>query len=126
MLMYNGAMKRYGFTLIELVVVIAVIGILAGITVASYGSWRTTTAQNEVKNDLTHAVSALENHKNFNDGYPSVGAGIPASFTASENVTVTLKSSTMSTFCVQGKSKVRSSIVYYASSAHPEPTTTAC
>lgn len=119
-------MKHRGFTLVELVVSIAVIGILAGVVVVSYGSWRTRTAENEVKNDLKQAVASLEDYKNFNDGYPTVAAGIPSTFTSSNNVTITFKSSTLSTYCLQGKSEAVATVIYYASSTKPTPSTTSC
>jgi len=43
---------RAGFTIVELVVVIAVIGILATITIVSYGAWHKSTLSAQVKSDL--------------------------------------------------------------------------
>lgn len=124
--MYNRLMRRHGFTLVELLIVISVLAILASVVVVSYGPWRTRTAQTEVQNDLKHAAVAMENYKNFNDGYPSVAAGIPDSFSASQNVTITLKSSSPASFCLQGNSKLISSVQFYVTNTKTTPTTVAC
>lgn len=54
-----------GFTIVELVVVIVVMGILATITVASYGNWRERTVTNQIKSDLNGVATAMENVRNF-------------------------------------------------------------
>ena len=103
----------YGFTLVELIVVIAVLAILIPITVSYISGWRDRTAQTEVKNNLSNAAAAMENSRNFNNGYPGT---IPGTFTASTNVTVQLKTSTSSDFCIDGQSTAISSIRYYVTS----------
>ncbi|MBC7943505.1 prepilin-type N-terminal cleavage/methylation domain-containing protein [Candidatus Saccharibacteria bacterium] len=75
--------KVKGFTIVELIVVIGVIGILAGITVVGYGAWRTTTTQNQLKSDLNGVASSMETARNFGDTYP---ATVPSTFTPSSGV----------------------------------------
>ena len=55
-------MKRrgFGFTIVELLVVISVIGILVSITVFSYASWRTKAANTEVNNEVTNGAAAVK------------------------------------------------------------------
>lgn len=97
----------WGFTVVELVVVIAVVGVLAGITVVAYSGWRNSSAVNQVKNDLTQAASAMKSAVTFSDSYPVT---IPSSFTASSGVSVSLYQRTATTFCIDGS---MGSVNYY-------------
>jgi Tfp pilus assembly protein PilE len=103
--------------------VVAVIGILLGITVFSINGWRTNAAESEVASDLNGVVSAMESARTFSTGYP---ATIPTTFTASPNVTVTLKSSTSTTFCAEAASKVVTTVIYKVSSADKTPRAGTC
>lgn len=65
-------MKRNGFTLIELLVVISVIGILAAISLVSFGVAQKQAKDTERKSDLNQYRSSLESFANANGGlYPS-------------------------------------------------------
>jgi len=98
------------FTIVELIVVIVVLGILAGIVVTGFGSWQTSVAKKAIQSDLKMAVAAMQNSKNFGDSYPS---SMPSSFKASSNVTITLHSSNASDFCIDGSYASKSEIHYY-------------
>lgn len=110
-MVHCSAIKRmYGFTIVELAVVIAVVGILAAITIASYGSWRQSSAETAVKSDLSGAYTALESHKNFNDSFP---ATLPTTFTSSEDVTLSYNPSADGTsYCVSARSDVVTTVVF--------------
>ena len=112
-----------GFTLVEIVVAIAIIGTLLGLTVFAIGNWRTRTAQNEVSSDLNSVSAAMEAARNFSTGYP---ATIPTTFTASRNVTVTLKSSSATAYCAEAASKVVPTVIYHVGSASRVPVAGAC
>ena len=62
--------KQNGFTIIELLVVVAVIAILATVIVVSYGGWRTSINTSVVKSDLTAAATAMENGRNRTPATP--------------------------------------------------------
>ncbi len=114
---------KRGFTIVELSVVIAIIGILVAISIVGYGAWRERTAKTEVQSDLKQAASAMENARNFDNGYP---ATLPNSFTASQNVTVTLAGDANS-FCIDGVSKVVPTIAYFINSTdHKDPVQGTC
>lgn len=107
------------FTIVEIIVVIAVLGILASISVVGYGAWRNRVAESEVKSDLQGAKSAMESARTWNNGYPTAPTfdGIGALFQQSANVTLSYAKGTTTDYCINGVSKGRPSIVYYLNSA---------
>ena len=98
------------FTIVELIVVISVIGILAGVVLVSYGSWQTSVATASVKSDLQHAASAMESSRSFGNTY---SATLPTTFTSSSGDTMTLTVTSATSFCIDGTSSNSSSIQYY-------------
>jgi len=87
-----------GFTIIELVVVISVIGILASVAVLGYGNWRTSVSTAQIKSDLNGVVSVMESARTFNNAYP---ATIPSSFVPSNGTTVSGGSIDGKSYCIQ-------------------------
>ena len=67
-----------GFTLIELVIVITILGILAGVVVFALGGTTTTAAQAACKADAKSVETALESYKSQNGTYPAPGSGNPS------------------------------------------------
>jgi type II secretion system protein G len=63
--------SRFGFTLVELMVVISVIGILSAIVYASFGSSRAIARDNIRKTDLKNLQVAIALYKAQNGHYPS-------------------------------------------------------
>jgi prepilin-type N-terminal cleavage/methylation domain-containing protein len=114
--------RGHGFTIVELLVVITALSILVSLVIFFIGDWRGRTAQNEVKSSLQNAVAAMENSRNFGNGYP---AALPSEYIPSQNVSVQLLSSTQTAFCLKGWSTIRTDIQYYVTNQTPV-STTAC
>lgn len=110
--------KANGFTIIELIVTIAVIGILAAITIVSYGAWQKNIAAKSVQSDLNGVVATMVSERNFSStgAYP-VGS-VPASFKSSKDVTVTYKYGTTTSYCVEARSIRQPTVVYFLNSAN--------
>lgn len=66
--MSNTEINKSGFTIVELVTVIAVIGILAAITIVSYRGIQNRASDSAVESDLASIAKKLEIHKSFNGG----------------------------------------------------------
>lgn len=62
--------KLLGFTLLELLVVMAIIGILAAIGMSSYGTVQSKARDARRKSDLENVARALEMYYNDNKAYP--------------------------------------------------------
>jgi Tfp pilus assembly protein PilE len=123
MLMHTHATSR-GFTIVELIIMIAVIALLASITIFGFGSWRSRTATTEVKGALTNLATSLKSEMNFNSAYPS---SVPSTYRPSDGVTITYTMSGGGTaYCARGTSTAVTSVVWYISNTNPTPSQTAC
>lgn len=91
-------MKKNGFTIVELMIVIVVIAILAGIAIFGYASWRSSTIETALSSDLSSAASAMKQELNFNNTYPTT---IPKSYRGSTGISVKWVSS--SKFCIEAE-----------------------
>lgn len=96
-MLHRSSKKHTGFTIIELVVIITVVGILASITVSYYGGWRERTAKTELKSDLQNFAAAMKSSRNFNNAYP---ASYPDSFRPSKNVVLQRAAADSKEYCV--------------------------
>ena len=89
-----------GFTIVEIMMIVAVLALLVAMTVVGYGSWQKQTAKGSVRSDLQQAVSGLENYKNFKNSYPPNMAG--TGFAASPGVALKLSTNAPSIGVYQG------------------------
>ena len=83
--------KNEGFTLIELMIVIAIIGILAAIAIPQFSAYRTRSYNSAAEADLRNAATAQEAYYVDNQTYktpPTSLIGSTYGFYTSANVSV--------------------------------------
>lgn len=74
--MNNGLTRRRGFTLVELMVVIVIIGMLAGVVTFSVRGYLITSKQNVAKMEIAKVAEAINTFYTVNDRYPTNDEGI--------------------------------------------------
>ena len=80
--------KSIGFTIIELIIVIAVIAILVGISILTYNGLQRNAADKAMKSDLEQVTAEMQRAQLKNGGvYPTI---LPSTVQASPNVTLNL------------------------------------
>lgn len=77
-----------GFTIVEIVTIVGILGILVGIGIIGLGSWQRQQAANSVVSDIHQATSGLSNYRNFKGSFPPNLAG--TNFAASSRVALKL------------------------------------
>lgn len=93
-------MNRSGFTIVELLVVIAVLAILATLATIGYRMWRHDTVVNAITSDLRMAASAMEAERNFTNSYPTT---LPSTYKGNSKIIIVYVQVTNdSKFCLEG------------------------
>ena len=102
---YRLTQNRTGFTIVELIVVIAVLGILAAIVVISYNGSLDSTAKTAIRSDLQATAAALEQERTYSNEYPDAASDLNngKGITTSEGVELTYKRRATS-YCLEGAS----------------------
>ena len=77
--------KLLGFTLIEIMVVVAIIAILAAIAIPSYTKYIVTSHRTEAQSAMLSLAQYLESKYNASFSYPAA-SNIPTSLTAPSNI----------------------------------------
>ncbi len=82
------ARNQNGFTLVELLIVVVIIGILAAIAIPKFSKTKEKAYMAAMKSDLRNLVTAEETYFADNTTYTSAQA--PMSYTSSAGVTLTI------------------------------------
>jgi type IV pilus assembly protein PilE len=72
--------RKDGFTLLELLVVLAIVAILAAIAVPRYSNYKPGSLDAQAKSDLHNMANAMEGYFGSTGNY--AGASVPADLTA--------------------------------------------
>jgi type IV pilus assembly protein PilA len=95
------AINAKGFSLLELLVVVAINGLLAAIAIPQFVSYRARAVDSQMKSDLKNAALAMDSYFAEKKEYPtSVAAIISVGFNQTEGVALTIVVPTPASFTI--------------------------
>ena len=118
--------RAHGFTIVELLVVIVVIGILTAIVIVSGSAYIKKSADTTVQSNLQSAATAFRNEKAKKGGYPTTQDELDNLVKPNTDIALVLVGSDNNDFCINASSIKYSDINYYMGVNDTKPTTTNC
>jgi len=82
--------RQQGFTLIELMIVVAIIGVLAAIAYPSYQRYVIKTKRTDMMTEMQNIASQIESRKLAQGSYTNTGTGLNGSFPRSGTALYTI------------------------------------
>lgn len=79
-----------GFTIVEIIIVVVLLGILVAVVSVGYGNVRKTAALRAAQSDLLNVATSMERERQQNNAYPT---SLPSDFEPSSDVSLTLSAS---------------------------------
>ena len=95
-----GGNSKQGFTMIELLVVLIIIGILLAIAVPSYLGFRDRAANNDVKANLRTALPAARAYYEDNDTFVGMTPAALVAIDSAVSSTLTVPSAEADSYCL--------------------------
>lgn len=106
-----------GFTIVEMMIVVIVIGIIVGITVVSYSAITRSSNEQSLKKDLQSTASKLTRYRADHGGYPASLQDVDVEDTSTTNYTYTYGPVT-DTYCLAATAY---NMDYYVQSGTTDP-----
>ncbi len=106
-----------GFTIVELIVVIVIIGILTALSVVVYSGAQVNTHNTTLQSDLRNAATQLKNDMNFTGEYPT-GNTVPSTLVASDTNSYQYTSVDGTSYCLTITSSFAGTTAYHISSGN--------
>jgi len=110
-----GETDEDGFSLIELLVVIIIIGILAAIAVPLFIRQKEKAIQASMRSDLRNAASFMETYYLDSQSYPTSASQLSSGLSFSKNTTITVVPESGNTFCLKATNTGTSAFAAYDS-----------
>ncbi len=101
--------NKKGFTLIELMIVVAIIGILAAIAIPNFMNYQCKAKQSEAKSNLGNIKTMQEAYRAEHDAFSTSMGAIGFSITSDARYTYSVPTATSSTFSAQATGDINGS-----------------
>jgi prepilin-type N-terminal cleavage/methylation domain-containing protein len=96
-----GCRRNEGFTLVEILIIIAIIGLLAVIAIPQFIGYRSRAIDAQLKSDLRNAAVAVESYFTKNSVYPASVTEIESyGFHPTDGVTLTITVMTPNSYSI--------------------------